>query len=440
MLLFGTLALGIALGGRGTPAQGLLAGLLLGLAVGCKMTAGVFFALPVALIFALRAFTEPPHWKALALATSAAVLVYAPWAVRAAVSSGGNPLFPVAAQTLGSDHWTAEQVSRFAKGHSAPGDASVLRRARALAENSLFDSQWSVQISPLLHEDDDATTRPAETTAAETRNAESATATPSPSATSEPWWRRLGILWWGLPLALACAFIAREGRGLTGLLFAVLALQLLAWMFATHLQARFLLPAAVPLALLAGRGVQGLQLSTEGIPISAMRIIAGTVIVLHTLFTGFLLWPEAQLLNGIRPREGQVPHPLAIGDVTASLANVAASVEHPAPGDNVPLKKVLLVGDSRAWMYVGDVAYSTVFDGDLFVRQLADPTAEAAWLRSQGIVYVLINWAEIARFRATYGFEGTMSIEEMKSRVAALESAGIAPVEGTNSYEILRVK
>jgi hypothetical protein len=421
MLLFGTLALGAALqGGKGA---GLLAGILLGLAMGCKMTAGVFFAIPVALVFAIRGTTDGAQWKALLVAILSAVILYAPWAVRAAVASGGNPLFPVAASALGAGRWTPEQVDRFAKGHAAAAGMSFTERLGALADQSIYDGQWSMQMLKLLHEQEEAATRP------------DAAAPPVP----DPWWRKLGTLWWGIPLALGCAFVYRQGRGEAGILLAILAVQLVAWMYATHLQARFLLPAAVPLALLAGRGVQGLQVSAEGIPVSAMRIIAGTVVVLHALFAGFLVWGEVSLRNGARPRAGDPARQSPIGDVLYPLQNVAASAEHASPGTDVTPQKTLLVGESRAWMFIGEVSYSTVFDGDLFVRQLADSKALAAWLREQQIVYVVINWREIARFRATYGFEGTLSVAEMKARVKSLAQAGIVHAEGNDDFEILRV-
>ncbi len=446
MLLFGTLALGVALNG-GNGAE-LLAGIFLGLAIGCKMTAGVFFALPVALIFAVRGVTDAARWKALMWAVLAAVAIYAPWALRAAVFSGGNPVFPVVASTLGADHWTPEQVDRFAKGHAAPSKITLAQRLAALRDNSVFDSQWSVQLLELLREEEEPATRPAGAPVG-TETAPAATGTLASGGASQvvpdPWWRRFGTLWWGIPLAVACAFVFKAGRGTAGLLLAILVLQLAAWLFATHLQARFLLPIAVPLALLAGRGVQGLQLSAEGIPISAMRIVAGTIVVLHCLFTGFLLWPEAQLLNGVRPPEGAPARRLPIGDlfppppVAPVLVNVALSVEQTRPGEEIQPRKILLVGDSTAWRYIGEVEYSTVFNGDLFVRNLADPPAEAAWLRERKIAYVLINWTEIARFRATYGFEGTMSVAEMKNRVRGLESLGVVRVEGDEGYEVMRV-
>ena len=420
MLFFGTLAIGVALGDGKTGARGVLAGVLLGLAVGCKMTAGVFFAIPVAAVFLVRAAGDGAQLRALALATLVAVGVYSPWAIRAAIYSSGNPVFPIATSILPKNDWTPQQGERFDRGHAAPEAQRALpARLAALADCSLFDPQWSVQPYFLLHISDD------------------------PPVLLDALWKRLGILWIGLLLALACAFVARAGRGETGLLFMILIIQLLAWLFTTHLQGRFLLPVAIPLALLAGRGVQGLSISAEGIPVAALRIAAGTLVALHALSTVFLLLPEAHLLDGVVPLRSlpdwyPLPNP-PIGNAFAEVFNLAAAVERPndATADTPPAK-TLLVGEARAWRYIGDVDYFTVFDSHPFVEALhAGPDKGAAWLKQNHIRYVLFNWAEIERLRKSYGFDALMTPEI----IPGLEKAGIQDTHAQSGapLTILRV-
>jgi len=418
MFFFGTLALALAIGGQGEPRwSGLLIGLLLGLAVGCKITAGVFFAIPVALILAVRALKSDParprRWLAILIAIAAACLVYSPWAIRAAVNSGGNPVFPIAAGILPRDSWSAQQVERFNAGHSAQASQTTLnQRLRALADNSIFDPDWSVQPYVLLHESD-VVTVPLDT-----------------------WWKKLGLICAAVPLALFCAFISRTGRGQTTLLAAVLFVQVLAWMFVTHLQARFLLPAAIPLAILMGRGVQGLHFAAEGVPASALRILAGTLIGIEAIATGFLLLPEAHLLGGVIDLKAPANHPPdapPIGeifgpDVIVNLAEFAAGPDATRAGKPIPPEKSFLLGGATAWTFLGPVDYRTVFDTNPLLDALAANHADVAldFLQKDGVHLLYIDWSELARLEATYHLETGVpygAAATLPARSAALMTA-----------------
>jgi hypothetical protein len=405
MLLFGTLALGMALDtGRdpGRYARPLLIGILLGLTVGCKMTAGVFFAVPVALIYGVRAASDRSQIRGLLIATAIAGVVYLPWAVRAAVYSGGNPVFPIVSTWLPRDAWTAEQAARWTRGHAPPvkltSPVSALGR---LLDQSLLNAQWSVQPYPLgytlLHSKSD----------------------PAPELVAP--WKKLGSLWLALPLALAGALITRSGRSEAKLLLAVAALQVVCWLVLTQQEARFLLPLAVPLAILAGRGVQGLHTIREVMPITGLRIVTGTLVALHALGVGFVLLAETGLLGGVMvpPRTAAPPAP-PIGELFTRVVNLAQALEHPEGGVVVPPRQVLLVGEDWAWLYEGDVDYFTTFDSHPFARLLGDPPRALAWLREHHVRYVVVNWSEVQRLRGTYGFDAAVTREA----VAALVSAG----------------
>ena len=411
MLFFGTLALGQAVSGTYSRAAGILIGLLLGLAVGCKMTAGVFFALPVSGILLARAWRERAQLRSLITAALVAAAVYVPWAIRAAIYSGGNPVFPVGTSVLPRDGWSAEQVERFDRGHAAPvALRPLLVRLRTLADNSILDAQWSTQPYALI------------------------TMFADPPELLDTPWKRLGLLWPAVPLALACAFVSRPGRRETGMLVLSLVIAVAAWLFATHLQARFLLPAAIPLSLLVGRGVQGTHNSVEGTVIAGLRIIAGAIVGLHVLSIVFVLLPGAHILGGVvKARPALSPKadwaPLdepPIGRPFSMVFNLAGEVEHPdEPGTTAPFAKVLLVGESRTWRYGGEVDYATVFDRQPFLEALRRGSADAlAWLRQRGIRYVFINGAEVERLRRTYGFDPEPSVMTA-ANIAALQEAGI---------------
>ncbi len=222
MMLFGSLALGLALGGKGDGGsagkcrwEGLLIGTLLGLAVGSKLTAGIAFALPVVLVMLLRG-----NPRGLIQAILIASVLYLPWAVRTAVASGGNPVFPLAAKLLGRGGWTAEQVQRFEHGHSAlQSQQSLAGRMGVLANASLLDEQWSPGWSSIYE-----------------------WAGEEPPA-RDLWWKHVGILWVIAPLGILLALMG-ERSGQAMLLVAVLIAQAMGWMFLTHLQSRFCCPSS----------------------------------------------------------------------------------------------------------------------------------------------------------------------------------------------------
>ena len=404
MMLFGTLALGIAFSG-GSPRRGLLIGILLGLAVGCKLTAGIAFAVPVAAVLLVRG-----HWKAAGVAAGVALLLYLPWALRAAVESGGNPVFPLAANMLGRDGWTPEQVERFNHGHAAlEGQRSVGERIAALNEASVLDEQWSPGWRSIYVW---------------------ARERPPPV---ERWWEHVGILWVVVPLAGVLALLGSQRRT-AALLIGMLALQVGGWMFLTHLQSRFLLPIVVPLAMLCGIGVSGRGETLAGL----VRVIVWTVVGGQALCAGFLLLPEASLLGGvqkIKAREKIVPH---VGELFERGINIAGAVEGTESGPQ-PEGKILLVGGATPLFWQGDIVYNTVFDRNLLGDALRAGGAEGAakWLREQHIHYVVFDWIEINRLRGTYGFDAAITPKAMEGLVRA----GIVPVkmEAPPGWTILQV-
>jgi hypothetical protein len=411
-----------------------LIGVLLGLAVGCKLTAGFFFAMPVAAVLLVRAVSHAGAAKAVATAAVVAAAVYAPWAVRAAAASGGNPVFPFAANQLGRDGWTPAQVERFDRGHRPPAaDRPLGRRLASLADNSVFDPQWSPSW----------------------RSIYSWTHTAPPD---EAAWRRFGWLWLVVPLGVGLALVqgarggarAGGGRGAAGLLLLVLAIQVAAWLFLTHLQARFLLPVAVPLALLLGIGVQGIGDRTRrgwgGAAMDAVRVLTATGVCVHAACAVFLLLPEAGLLGGTaHPDNAPAPaQPIGVFAPKLNLAGIARLAQRPGAqdADQVPPETSLLVGTATAWRYAGgpgQVVYNTVFDHNLLGDALRDggPAGAVAMLRRRGIRFILIQWPEVERLRRTYGYDEAITPDA----VAGLKAAGLAeiPLQGADGMTLLQV-
>ncbi|MGN6367974.1 MAG: hypothetical protein ACTHN5_06905, partial [Phycisphaerae bacterium] len=430
MMVCGVLAIAMALSGqwsvvsgqkgeeRRQTREGILVGILLGLAVGCKMTAGVFFAVPVGVILLLRG-----RWKGALVAAGVALAVYAPWGIRAAVESGGNPVFPLAARVLPRDGWTAAQVERFERGHTAlVGEQSCVGRAGALWRESVLNEQWSpgwAWIYTLVRE------RP-----------------------PGEWWKHVGVMWVVVPLAVVLAFLrgvgkAGDSRGRElGMVVVILVFQVGAWMFFTHLQSRFLLPVGGPLAWLFGLGVEGAE---RGVVMSTLRVLVATVVGVVALCTVFLLLPEAGLLGGVQAvgnqKEAVAP---PVGELFTRVVNVAAAVEKPAEGAGgavMPEGKILVEGNAAVLFWEGEIFYNTTFDRNLLGEELrAGGAAGAAkWLRDSGFNYVGSDWAEVERLRRTYGFDEAIT----PAAVEGLVGAGVGRVEEAGvprSLTILRVK
>ncbi|HTV48916.1 MAG TPA: hypothetical protein VMG59_10785 [Phycisphaerae bacterium] len=396
VLLFTIVALAVALRCR-TRGDALLLGILLGLAVGCKMTAGVMIALPVAALLLARR-----RWTNLAVVATLAMVVYSPWALRSMVAthtptSIGNPIFPLFAHTLGMDDWNDELAARFDRGHTAPANQqSPMARIGALADQSLLDRQFSPGVAALSDVQD----------------------SDYPSQT--PWPMRFGIIWLAVLPALALAML-RFSRNDSGLLFLVFGVQVLAWLTCTQLQARFLLPAIAPLAWLLAIGTDAVE---------PLRLWTRSLLAIQAVFCLFLLRPEAGLFLG--PVDQAAPGRL-IGQVFVFPEDWV--INHPplvsifSPSDTFYLE-----GTSKALYFPGHVIYNTVFDENKLADILdkSAPAAAVAWLQKQGVNYLVVDFNEVDRLRKTYGFPASIT----PMAIMAMEKYGLTPLEYQTAPEI----
>lgn len=378
----------------GPASRGALAGFLMGAACSCKPTALVTAAAPVGV--ALLAATPPRQWARLVLpGLVAGAIACAPWLIRN-WSSCGNPVFPFLTGLLGRGHWTLEQVGRFHEAHHS--DASPAQRLALLfSRRGVLHDQWSIF--------------PALVAAA-------------------------------LPVALA----SRATRRAAATAALVLALQLVAWLAVGHLQSRFLIPLAVPGAVLIGlaaaaalpraplpmgegRGVDSApsvprsstSLSTSSTDRRSARLARTATVITATAALALsaetalnyfrqndgrpnaLLIGGVPLLNGealrrelprLPPAEQQ--HLIAAGPVEAYL-NVVLPTVSPVP------PRVYLLGDSTPLYLETPVLWNTTWDEWPLLRAVdesgGDMAAAASRLRARGVTHVLVNLAEIDRLR-----------------------------------------
>lgn len=161
-LLFGALAIGwAALAIRDADHRVLrfiLAGVMAGFACGSKLTAvpEVLAAIGVASLVVLLASRSQ---KAQLIGRRmlgpivfgiAGLLVFAPWLIRTAAWSDGNPVFPELASVLGAGDFSPGQVERWHHAHTAPDrQQSVPARLRALGTELLWNWQFGYVLVPL---------------------------------------------------------------------------------------------------------------------------------------------------------------------------------------------------------------------------------------------------------------------------------------------------
>ncbi|MDI9404478.1 MAG: hypothetical protein QM516_11455 [Limnohabitans sp.] len=218
--------------------------LLAASAIGAKPTAAFMMALPLLAMVLFHsgfgAIVRAPITLMVGVGVIAGVLL--PWFVRNELAYG-NPVFPFAAQIFGNGPWSAEQFELFSNAHSASG--TLVSRVAALVP------AW------LLHGVGEA------------------------RSPAEPWFPQWGLL----PIAglVGLGVSSRSTPARSALI--ALALMVCAWLFLTHLQSRFLLPTAVPLAVGCAMLVQWAQRFAQPIAtITGASLVACTVALLFRLY------------------------------------------------------------------------------------------------------------------------------------------------------------
>lgn len=347
--------------------RGAIVGGLVAAACGAKPTA-IFMVAPVAGVLML-ALAPRRAWPALITGGAlAGVLMLAPWMLRNA-AHGGNPVFPHASDIFGTAHWTTEQAARFARGHAFEG--SALDRLRL--------ALWT---------NPDA----------------------GPTARAVQRFRGLTNPQWGglfLVTAAAAAWgLTRHGgcRRMTALLVFGLGLQLLAWLTMTHIQSRFLLPCLVTAAPLVG-------LACGGVGRRRVAIGAGGLVICAQMLATLWIWsvqaggyPAARMIAGVRLFTGEpfVPevHQHTPSAVTNRITGGAT---------------VYLLGGATPLYFAAPVVYHTTWDtaplGELMRANPSDPEAWAAALRERGVAYVLADFGELDRLRASGWYDELLTPE-----------------------------
>ena len=381
------------------PDHALVIGLLLGLAAGTKYLAIPLFILPLAAgLLVTGGLTRLPVRMKLShvlLVGFGAAVAFAPWMIRTAVQSGGNPFFPLLWELFGGGNWTAADALRWKRAHLP--SVSIGER---------LDKAWWRFFS-----------HPSLTTLA----GESAPVSSMSSSLYGAW---LYLLAWPV-------FLTRQRSRWDVMLAVTFACQFAFWLMFTDQPGRFMLPAVPVLGLLVGRSIAAIPKSTRGIAIVALITLA--------MISGFQLVGRFQMdTQGRLPEaelKGQSPFYVAgmmfRNDFQETNPSASAGVlnrflaDHDAPHDKPVLWSA---GEAKMFYVLYPAEYNVVFSHDPLVDQLAarPPSEVANWLTVQGYRYLFINWQEVARLRG-YGLPEAISIEKLRGlgRVTRVTELGI---------------
>lgn len=327
--------------------RGLLVGLLIGAACGCKPTALLFCAPGAGL--AMLWGRPKNQWIQLTLGACAAGLaMLAPWLLRNALA-GGNPVFPQLSTLFGSAHWSPDQLARYAAGHSFEGSPTDALRLLALPEpagphRGLMHPQWAL-FAPIV------------------------------------------------AICLIASLCLKQVRAVGLLLALTLALQILAWATLTHVQSRFLVPVLVP-------GALAVALALSRVPVAHLGPTLGFLCVLaQSAATTAIFLTEKPAFGG--PNTATLFGPALFADAPQdaddSTLGAVAFINDRLPESS----RVLVVGDARVLYIRRPFAYATTWDTspltDIMLAHPDDPAAWAPILDEQGFTHVFVDLAELDR-------------------------------------------
>ncbi len=360
-------------------------------AMGAKLTAALFVVAPVAFLvmieFARRIQARELRLGAVARGIVIAVFVGAavlsPWWLRNAYMTG-SPFFPL----LGSGGLSTEQLAVF---NGAHGASSASHWWKNICE------QWLL-----------------------------AGLTDSGPA-GEPWRPFWSVLPW---LATACAavlVIRRATRRVTATLLAVVLIQVACWLLFTHAKGRFLIPTAVPLAVLAG--IAAAHLVRSG---WLGRTALGSLLVLWCTQPLLAYVTDGPLMEGVySPATGVGIEPLLTGEAGGDgLPAVLARLG--------PNARVVSLGATNVFWWPMIPSYSTVWNtnpvAQAFEVSGGDTERVLNELRTRGFTHLVVDETMLNRWTRSGWLDKRVTpaaVADLARRVRPIYSAG-----GTIVFEL----
>lgn len=344
--------------------RGALLGLFAGAACSIKPTALLFVAVPLGVGLAM--VRPAREWPGIAVSGCVAGLaMMLPWLVRNWLASG-SPVFPFAAAIFSNPdgsmgHWSAEQVARYAGAHAPEGTIAGRVALLLFPEGGESVSRWR--------------------------------------GITHPQW---GLFLPAVLLAGVAALTNLRTRRVGAVLLAMLGVQLVTWVVATHQQSRFLLPmlalGAVLFALVLGAIARH----------RAAILIAGATCALQA---SALIWtfarqrggnPNAILVEGVPVRTGEM-FIRARESLTETESGAWLEAAGPEAYVNavLPGEVVLGVGGATPLYFAGPVRMVTTWDtnplAEIMARRPDQPESWTSELRLLGIEHLLVDFGELDR-------------------------------------------
>ncbi len=227
------------------------------------------------------------------------------------------------------------------------------------------------------------------------------------------------------PLALF-AFIARKPQRIDRILGGYCVLFLAAWWLLTHRIDRFWVPAIPIIAVLAGVGAtwtNHMAWRRSFLALLALTCLANLLVIVSPApgnYKRFFLPLETARNDPLRVRPWH------------RYFNT-----HPPEG------KLLLIGDAAVFDLAAPILYSTCFNETPLRRlvELGSPTEIRRRLAHANVSHILVDWGEIERYRATYGFDPWVQPAVFETLV---EKGVLAPLpaiddQAVHVYRVLRL-
>lgn len=369
---------------------GAIVGALIGVACGAKPTALLMFTAPVSLLLIAAAYIHVRQQRrnsamfirvvttsmtTFAAAAVAGMIMLLPWLIRNALH-GGNPVFPFLTSIFGHAHWTPEQVARYAAAHSFQG--------------SLADRLALIVL---------------------------------PDASDPAGQRHRGMLhpqWFAffpaVILASGVAIVRSRTRLVAVTIFTGFIVQAFIWLFATHVQSRFLLPLVIPGAILVALSMSSRV--TDNRRSNGIHCLVKSVLPLIPAVILIVLQTIALVVIFAHQRSGMPNRLLAAGPPQFSgelirQAFAAATpedqrrfLEHASPEVVLNLlidrhQRITLVGGATPLYIRPPVIYATTWDlsplGEVVRGSPTEPETWARTLRATRITAILVDFGELNR-------------------------------------------
>lgn len=326
--------------------RGLIVGVLVGAACGCKPTALLFCAPACGLAMV---WDRPRKtWAVLTLGACAGGLVMLlPWLVRNWMA-GGNPVFPQLSGVFGPAHWSTEQVARYRSGHS-------------------FEDGFFEALRHFVLPDEDGSAR----------------------GISHGQWAFFGPM---VLIACVVSVAVRRTHKIAALLSMVLLMQLVAWLTLTHVQSRFLMPMLVPGAIAVAVGLSCVPVRQLALTLGSLGIVAQSVVTLliFSLQQADLGGPNIATLFG----PGLFAR--APEDTPDGMLGPVAFLNDRLPEGS----RVLIVGDAAVLYVETPYAYATTWDTSPMLEVIRAHEEPAQWtgaLKEMGFTHVYADLSEMDR-------------------------------------------